>query len=99
MDRVDPGRAGIRHDDAGGAEDRQAADDAETTVQRPLGDLFAAGDRQFDDRVAGAAVQRGDLGDRGPDHLARDRIDRWLARAATADRDASPCRRLRRRGS
>ena len=29
MDRVDPGRAGIRHDDAGGAEDRQAADDAE----------------------------------------------------------------------
>ena len=29
MDRVDPGRAGIGHDDAGGAEDRQAADDAE----------------------------------------------------------------------
>ena len=29
MDRVDPGRARIGHDDAGRAEDRQAADDAE----------------------------------------------------------------------
>ena len=34
IDRMDPGRAGIRHDDAGGAEDRQAADDAEPAVER-----------------------------------------------------------------
>ena len=40
MDRVDPGRAGIGHDDAGGAEDRQAADDAEPAVERSLGDLL-----------------------------------------------------------
>ncbi len=33
MDRGDPGRAGIRHHDAGGAEDRQAAHDAQTPVE------------------------------------------------------------------
>ena len=32
MDRVDPGRAGIGHDDAGRAEDRQSADNAEPPV-------------------------------------------------------------------
>ena len=49
MDRGDPGRARIRHHDAGGAEDRQAADDAEPRVERlrrkPLAvdELVAAG--------------------------------------------------------
>ena len=34
LDRVDPRRAGIRHDDAGRAEHRQPADDAEPLVHR-----------------------------------------------------------------
>ena len=50
MDRMDPGRAGIGHDDAGRAEDRQAADDAEPAVGGALGDLLAAGDRDLDHR-------------------------------------------------
>ena len=42
VDRVDPGRAGIGHHDAGRAEDRQAADDAEPAVGGALGEFFAA---------------------------------------------------------
>ena len=52
MDRGDPGRAGIGHDDAGGAEDRQAAENAEPRVQRLRRQLFAAGDRDFDLDIA-----------------------------------------------
>jgi hypothetical protein len=48
----DPGRAGIRHDDAGGAEDRQAADDAEPAVERLGGERCAAGDRDLDLDIA-----------------------------------------------
>ena len=64
MDRVDPGRAGIGHDDAGRAEDRQPADDAEPAVERLARQLLAAGDRDLDLDIAGVAVRRGDLGDR-----------------------------------
>ena len=64
MDRVDPGRAGIGHDDAGGAEDRQSADDAEPPVQGLGGERLAAGNGDLDLDVAGVAVRGGDLGDR-----------------------------------
>ena len=65
VDRVDPGRAGIRHDDAGGAEDREAADDAEPAIERLGGERFAAGDRDLDLDIA-ARLRRGrDLGDGG----------------------------------
>ena len=50
VDRVDPGRARIGNDDAGRAQDRQAADDAEPPVRGALGDPLAAGHRDFDNR-------------------------------------------------
>ena len=49
-----PGRAGIRHHDAGGAEDRQAADDAEPAVERLGGQPLAVLDRDLDLDVAGS---------------------------------------------
>ena len=54
MDRMDPGRAGIGHDDAGGAEDRQAADDAEPPVEGLGGERLAAGNGDLDLDVAGS---------------------------------------------
>ena len=95
-DRVDPGRARIGHDDAGRAEDRQAADDAEAPVGGALGDLLAAGDRDFDNGVDAGAVPLRYFREIGADHRARRRIDGRLARLAAAVRAASPCRRLRR---
>ena len=47
MDGVDPGGAGIGDDDAGGAEDRKAADHAQARIQRPLGDLLSAWNGDF----------------------------------------------------
>ncbi len=96
MDRIDPGGAGIGDDDAGGAQDRQTADDAEATVQRPLRELRAAGYRQLDNSVRGAAEQVGDLGKRRADHGARDGVDRRLPRrhrqaGARYRADASAC--------
>ena len=80
MDRVDPGRAGIGDHDAGGAEDRQAADDAEPRVQRLRRHLLAAGNGNLDLDIAARARARGDLGDRRAHHLARHGVDRRLAR-------------------
>ena len=79
MDRVDPGRAGIGNDDAGGAEDRQPADDAEPRIHGALGERLAAGDRDLDLDVAPAPGSRRDLGEIGADHRARHRVDRRLA--------------------
>ena len=64
MDRMDPGRAGIGHDDAGGAEDRQSADDAEPPVEGLCGQRLAAGNGDLDLDIAGIAMRRGNLGDR-----------------------------------
>ena len=75
MDGMNPGRAGVRHDNAGGAENGQAADDAEPGIQGALGDPLAAGDGDFDDDI-GCAGRR----HRGADHLARRGIDGWFAR-------------------
>ena len=77
---MDPGRARIRHDDAGGAEDRQAADDAEPAVERFCRQRFAAGNRNLDLGVGGAAGRGGDFGDGVADHAPRHRIDGGLAR-------------------
>ena len=105
VDRMNPRRARIGNDDAGGAEDRQAADNAEAPVQRLLRERRAVrnGDLHLD--VARVAVRGGDLGDRRADHLARHGIDGGLAgrdgkagprhRAhalARAERDAAPGR-------
>ena len=58
MDRMDPGRAGIRHDDPGGAEDRQAADNAEPAVERLGGERCAAGNGDLDLGVGGVGQRR-----------------------------------------
>ena len=87
VDRMDPGRARIGHDDAGRAEDREAADDAEAPVGGALGDLLAAGDRDLDNRVDADAEPRRDLLEIGVDHRARRRIDRRLA---DGERQAGP---------
>ena len=55
MDRMDPGRAGKRDDDARGAEDGQAAEDAEARVHRLLRDGLAAGDCDGDGDIGRAA--------------------------------------------
>ena len=63
LDRMDPGRAGIGHDDPGGAEDRQPADDAEPRVHGLFGEALAAGDRDRDQRgrAAAAPLRLGEL--------------------------------------
>ena len=88
MDRMNPSRARIGHDDAGGAEDRQAADDAEPAVERLRRQRFAAGNRNLDVRIGGAAGRGGDFGDGVGDHAARHRIDGGLARRQWAGRRA-----------
>ena len=93
VDRMDPGRAGIGDYDAGGAEDRQAADDAEPAVERLGGERLAAGDRDLDLDIAARLGGGRDLGDGGGDHLARHRIDRGFARRngeARPRHDADP---------
>ena len=61
MDGVNPGRAGIGDDDAGRAEDRDAADDAEARVERALGHPVAAGNGNLDLEIGALA---GDLAHR-----------------------------------
>ena len=80
MDRINPRRAGIGRDDAGRAEDRQAAENAEPSVQRALGDFFAARHGDLDLRVGADRIVRGDFAYFGADHLARRGSDRRLAR-------------------
>jgi hypothetical protein len=77
-DRLDPRRAGIRNDDAGSAEDRQPADDAETPVQGFFRQRLAAGNGNLHRHVTGIAVSRSDLSDCLADHLPGHRIDRRL---------------------
>ena len=93
MDRGDPGGAGKGHDDAGRAENRQAADNARAGRSACARRSSRRREWKF----------RHDVGARAPsrlasaDHRARRRIDRGLADAAAAGRAASPCRRPRRR--
>ena len=78
-DAVDPGGAGVRHHDAGGAQDGQPAEDAEPRVPGALRDLLAVVDRDLDRDVTGAVVRRRDSRDVLADHLPRYRVDRGLA--------------------
>src|SRR5258708_22517050 len=52
LDRMNPGRARIRHHDAGGAQDRQAAHNAEAGIERPGGEPLAVRDPDFDFDIA-----------------------------------------------
>ncbi len=85
MDRGDPRRAGVGHNNPGGAEDRQPADDAEAAVERLRGQRLAVRDGDLHFHVARVAMRRGDFGDGLADHLTRHGIDRRLAR-----RDGKP---------
>ena len=78
-DRVDPGRTGIRHDDAGGAENRQAADYAQSCVEGLRRKRLAARNGKFDFGVGSAPSDQGSLGNGVGDHTARHRIDRRFA--------------------
>ena len=76
----DPGGAGERHDDPGGAEDRQAADDAEPRVPASVGERLAARNGDLDLDIAAVALR---LRQRSPTTAriicARHRVDRRLA--------------------
>src|SRR5215469_8065171 len=87
IDRVDPGRARIWHDNTGRAENRQAADDAEPCIDRLGRERRAAGYGNLDLGIGSASIRCRDLFDRLADHAARHRIDRRLTR-----RTASPGR-------
>ena len=80
MDRVNPRRAGIRHDDPGRAEDRQAADNAEAPVERFRRQFHAAGNGDLDLGVGCASGRGCNFGDGVVDHAARHRVDGRLAR-------------------
>ena len=80
MDRGDPCRARIRHHDAGRAEDRQAADNTEPSVEGLCCDFLAVRNGDFDIGIGAASRRGGDLGDSVADHLPWHRIDGGLAR-------------------
>ena len=79
MNAIDPGGTGIGHDDAGRPQHRQAADNAEPSVERMLRHLLAAGNGNLDQRVSLDAKLPRRLGEVFPHHRARDRIDRGFA--------------------
>ena len=79
MDRFDPRSAGIGDNDAGRAQDRNPAENAEARVPGFLGQSCATFDRYGHDDVAGCAMGGGGLVDRLADHLSRHRVDRGLA--------------------
>ena len=98
VDRVDPRRAGIRHDNAGRPQHRQPADDAEPRVHRLFGETLAARDRDRDGDIGRrCAVRLGDIGELLADHRPRRRVDRRLADRQRQARAGSPCRPPRRR--
>ncbi len=80
MDARDPGGAGIGHHHAGGAEDREAAENAEPRIEGLGRELFAVGNRDLDRDIAGAAMRARHFGDGFAHHLARHGIDRGLSR-------------------
>ncbi len=79
MDRVDPGGAGKRHDDTGGAEDRNTAEDTKASVERLRRQHLATGDGDGDDHIhITLARRRGNAGKGVADHRPRTRVDRRL---------------------
>ena len=85
VDRMDPRRAGIGDDDAGRAEDREAADDAEPAVGGPPRQDLAARDRDRDLEIAGIALIARDRRDQLADQPARAGL---IAGSPTGDRAA-----------
>jgi len=79
VDGMNPGRAGIRDDDSGRAEDGKAADDAKTRAHRACGQRLAAGNRNLHLDV-NCVSRAGDFRDGVADHPARHGIDRRLPR-------------------
>jgi hypothetical protein len=75
MDRMNPGRTGIRHHDSGRPQDRQPADDAEPAVDRAGCERLAAGNGDLDLDIARRFAGCGHFGNRGTDHSPRHRID------------------------
>ncbi len=80
LDRMNPGRARIRHHDAGGAQDRQAAHNTEPRVERLGGKPLPVRDPDLDFDVARSATGRGNLRNGVANHPPRYRIDGRLAR-------------------
>ncbi|MNP16678.1 hypothetical protein D3C76_1090850 [compost metagenome] len=81
VDRGDVGRAGKRPDDAAGAEDRQAAENAQARVHGFQRQGLAVLDVHRDLETAAVAEFRGEQRQVITDHPARYRIDRRLANA------------------
>src|SRR6202012_3862835 len=79
VDGGDPGGAGVGDDDAGGAEDGEAAEDSQTGIHGLLGDLFAVGDGDFDDDVAPGGEALCDFGDGVAHHGSRHGVDGGVA--------------------
>ncbi len=73
MNRRDIGRARERPHDAGGAENRQAAENAEARVHRFQCECFAAFDADRHFEAAGVSMFRGEFGQMLGHHLARHR--------------------------
>ncbi len=67
-------------DDAGGAEDRQAALDAEPRVPGLVGQRLAAGNGDLDLDIARGVMRAGEVFHHRSHHLPRHRVDRRLAR-------------------
>ena len=67
-------------DDPGGAEDRQAPDDAEPRVPGLVGERLAARNGDLDLDIAAVALRLRQRRHHRPHHLPRHRIDRRLAR-------------------
>jgi len=79
IDGMNPGRAGIRDDDSGRAQDRKAADDAQTRAERARRQGLSARNRDLHLDVESVTCTS-DFRDRFADHLTRHWIDRGFAR-------------------
>jgi len=77
---MNPGRAGIRNDDPGRTENRQAADNAEPPIERLGRKRLAARDGNLDFSIASVSALGRDLANGIANHLSRYRIDRGFAR-------------------
>ncbi len=75
MDGGDVGGAGEGPDDAGGAQNGEAAEDAEAGVHGALGDALAVVDAHGDGEAAGVPVLGGEREEMLTDHAPRDRIN------------------------
>src|SRR5258708_29376592 len=79
MDRVDPGRAGIRDDDSSCAQDRKTAHNAQTRAERARRQRLSARNRYLHLDVHGVS-RTGDFREGVTDHPTRHGIDGGLPR-------------------